>query len=136
MNRRAAAEVSKKYIEKAARDGRVAVCPEWMTEGKTVWFWRETFCDDELCLDEVGPSCPINSLRHVRAGDPEARRCARMHPVLESVEIWDVVARFDPRGVLWVINDGYEIRDSVLRGAVFPSRQSALAHRPEVIEYG
>ena len=126
--------MGKKYLQAAARDGRMAVCPEWMAEGRTVWCWRETLCDDELCLDMVGPSCPFN--RGAHRGDPEALRCARMHPVLDSMELWSVGARFTPQGVVWVLNDDREIPDSRLRAAVFPSKQAALFHRPEVIEYG
>ena len=128
--------MGKKYLQTAARDGRVAVCPEHVREGRTVWYWRETLCQDELCMDMVGPSCPMNRMRGVGPGSPEALRCARMHPVLDSVELWSVGARFTPQGVIWVLNDDREIPDSRLRAAVFPSKQAALYHRPEVIEYG
>lgn len=129
--------MSKKYIEKAARDGRVAVLPEWLKEGATVWYWRELLCDDELCPDMVGPSCPMNSL-HGRHGphSPEALECARMHPTLDSMEVRRVTAEFTPQGVTWCINDSFEVPAYWLRRAVFTSKAKALQHRPERIEYG
>ena len=129
--------MSKKYIEKAAREGRVAVLPAWLAEGKTVWYWREVFCEDELCPDMVGPSCPMNRLReHIGPHSPQAIECARLHPTLDSMELWRVSAAFTPRGVVWALNDAYEIPDVWLRMAVFPTKAEALQHRPTRIEYG
>lgn len=129
--------MSKKYIQKAAREGRVAVLPEWLCEGRIVWYWREILCDDELCPDMVGPSCPINDAhRHIGPRSPEALECARLHPVLDSMELWAVSAQFTPRGVVWAFNEDTEISDAWLRLAVFPTKEEALQHRPRRIEYG
>ena len=129
--------MSKKYIEKAARDGRVAVLPEWLQEGRTIWYWREILCDDELCMDMVSPVCPLNRTREkIRPRDPEAIECARLHPVLDSMELWAVGADFTPRGVVWRLNDDLQIHDVWLRRAVFPTKAEALQHRPGRIEYG
>lgn len=127
--------MGKKYVERAARDGRVAILPEFCTEGREIWYWRECWCTDgDGCMDMVSSSCPQNSLR--RPDADTMARCARHHPVLDRTTVWAVSAEFDRRGILWVINDAIQIRDAFLRAAVFPSRDAALAHRPEVIEYG
>lgn len=129
--------MGKKYLQAAAREGRVAVLPAWIQEGRTVWYWRETLCDDDLCPDMVGPSCPMNRMHGAaRYGDPEARGCARLHPVLDSMELWSVAAQFTPRGIVWALNEDTEISDAWLRLAVFPSKEEALQHRPRRIEYG
>ena len=129
--------MSRKYAKKAAREGRVAILPEFLQEGRVVWYWREILCDDELCPDMVGPSCPMNDLhRSVRARSPEALACARLHPVLDSMELFSVLAQFTPRGIVWRLNDAVEISDAWLRSAVWPSKLSALQHRPGRIEYG
>ena len=129
--------MGKKYLQRAAGEGRVAILPEFLQEGRAVWYWRETLCDDELCLDMVGPTCPMNRLNeHIGPHDPEAIRCAMMHPVLDSMEIWHVTAAFTPRGIVWCLNDAVEISDVWLRRSVFPSKVLALANRPEVIAYG
>ena len=91
--------MGKKYLQRAAGEGRVAILPEFLQEGREVWYWRETLCDDELCLDMVGPTCPMNRINeHIGPHDPEAIRCAMMHPVLDCMEIWHVTAAFTPRG--------------------------------------
>lgn len=129
--------MGKKYLQAAAREGRVAVLPEWLTEGRTVWYWREILCDDELCPDMVGPSCPMNDAhRHIGPRSPEALACARLHPVLDSMELWSVAAQFTPRGIVWNLNDALEISDTWLRVAVWPTKLAALQHRPGRIEYG
>lgn len=127
--------MGKKYIQSAARDGRVAVLPEWLQEGRKVWMWRECFCTDgDLCEDSVTPACQMNSLRS--RPDPAAlARCARYHPQLDSTTVWAVSAEFTPKGIFWMINEAYRIRDCFLREAVFPSREAAQARRPEVIAY-
>ena len=126
--------MKKSEMAEAARDLRAAILPPWLREGSTVWYWRETFCDDELCLDMVGPTCPLNAAQ--RPDRDAVRRCARMHPVLDSMTVWSVLARFTPQGVVWSINDAVEIRDELLRAAVFPAKEAALRRRPGVIEYG
>ena len=127
--------MSKKCIQKAAGEGRVAVLPEWLQEGRRVWLWRECFCDDgDLCEDSVTPACPLNSF----SGRPDVgttARCARYHPQLDSTTVWAVSAEFTPKGIFWMINEAYRIRDCFLREAVFPSREAAQARRPEVIAY-
>ena len=119
----------------ALREGRVAIQPEWLEEGRTVWFWRESYCfDKDLCSDSVTPACPFNGL------GPRDREkihsCARRHPVLDSTEIWVVQAIFERGGVSWCINDAYTVKDCLLKGAFFPSRLEALEHRPEEVVYG
>ena len=126
--------MTKKELAEAARDIRAAILPPWLREGSEIWYWRETFCDDELCLDMVGPSCPVNAMQ--RPDRETVLRCARMHPVLDSMTVWSVLARFTPQGIVWSINDAVEIRDGLLYGAVFPSKEAALRCRPGVIEYG
>ena len=128
--------MSKKYIKEAARDGRVAVLPAWLTEGSKVWIWRECFCDGgDMCPDCVTPACPLNCLK----GRPDAEtaaRCARNHPQLDSLTVWAVSADFTPGGIFWVINEAYRIRNCFLRAAVSPTKEAALANRPARIEYG
>jgi len=119
----------------ALREDRVAILPEWLQEGRTVWFWRESYCfDKDLCVDSVTPACPFNGL-----GPRDRERihsCARRHPVLDSTEVWAVTAIFERGGVSWCINDAYTVRDCMLRAAFFPSRIEALEHRPEEVVYG
>jgi len=128
--------MGKKYLERAARDGRVAILPEFCTEGREIWYWRECWCTDgDGCMDMVSSSCPRNALR--RPDADTMARCARHHPVLDRTTIWAVQAEFYRNGgIVWVINDAIFIRDAFLRSAVFPTREEALQHRPEVIEYG
>lgn len=111
-----------------------AELPEWLQEGRTVWYWRVTFCMDELCPDGVSPGCPLNSFN--RADRATVDACSRRHPVLDSMTVWAVLAMFEPGGVRWVINDALEIRDEDLRAAVFPDKKTALKRRPEVVMYG
>ena len=126
--------MSKKTIKRAAREGRVAVLPAWLSEGKTVWYWRGTLCGDDLCLDMVGPSCPMN--HGAKYFDREAKDCARCHPVLDHMEIYDVRAVFTPRGIRWAVNDLDDVADIWLRTVFFPTREDALSRRPRRIEYG
>ncbi|MBR2699545.1 MAG: hypothetical protein IKE76_13240 [Clostridia bacterium] len=119
----------------ALRDGRAAILPEWLQEGRTVWFWRECWCfDKDLCADSVTSACPFNSLGP--RDKEKIHQCARRHPVLDSTEIWAVSAVFERSGVSWCINDAYTVKDCLLRGAFFPSRLDALEHRPEEVAYG
>lgn len=111
-----------------------AELPEWLQEGRTVWYWRETYCSDEACLDMVASVCPLNM--GLRPDRDAVAKCARRHPVLDSVTVWAVLAIFEPGGVRWVINDALEIRDEDLRAAVFPDKKTALKRRPEVVMYG
>ena len=120
---------------RAAAEGRLAILPEWMQEGRQIWLWRECFCDGtDLCPDSVTRLCPLNSMR--RPDSETCARCARHHPQLDTATVWAVSAVFEPRGIVWCINEAYEIRDSLLRESVFPSREEALRHRPEEIVYG
>ena len=121
-------------MEKAARERRVAVLPEWLTEGSRVWYWRETLCGDDLCPDMVTSICPINKGK--TWNDPTVMTCARRHPELECTEIWSAAAYFTPRGIEWCINEGVAVPDEELRRIFFPTREAAQKHRPEVILYG
>lgn len=111
-----------------------AELPEWLQEGRTVWYWRETYCTGELCTDKLGSGCPMNQT--FRPDRDTVAKCARRHPVLDSLTVWAVLAMFEPGGIRWVINDAIEIRDEALRSAVFPDRKSALKRPPEVVVYG
>ena len=82
------------------------------------------------------PNQLLSSTGSVRARSPEALACARLHPVLDSMELFSVSAQFTPRGIVWRLNDAVEISDAWLRSAVWPSKLSALQHRPGRIEYG
>jgi len=119
----------------ALREDRVAILPDWLQEGRTVWYWRETYCfDSDLCVDSVTTACPFNSTG--RQDRDRIHRCARKHPILTSTEVWAVVAIFERNGVSWCINDAFTVRDCMLRAAFFPSRIEALEHRPEEVVYG
>ena len=120
--------MSKKYLEKATREGRVALLPEFLQAGREVWYWRESLCDEDGCPDMVTVACPLN------AGavwyDDAARECSRQHPVLEKLTIWSAGAFFTPRGVEWVINELPAVPDWHLRNAFFTTRAEALRNRP------
>lgn len=121
--------MSRKYMEKSAREGRVAVLPEWLQEGRTVWIWRASLCDEDGCMDMVSAVCPVN--RGESWGSRAAQDCAGRHPVLEAITVFDAAAVFKPDGVLWTINDFPLIRDAELRRVFFPSREAAMKNRPE-----
>lgn len=125
----------KKSMKRAVREDRAAILPPWLAEGRTVWYWRETICDEDGCLDVVSPICPFN-VHSPAWNDPEVRSCAMEHPVLDKMEVYDVRAVFTRRGISWEVNEGYGVADSVLRQVYFPTREAALAHRPRRIEYG
>ena len=119
----------------ALREDRVAILPDWLQEGRTVWFWRETYCfDNDLCSDSVTPSCPWNGPGP--RNKEKIHKCSRKHPVLISTEVWAVSAIFDVSGVIWCVNDAFTVRDCLLKDAFFPSRIEALKHRPEEVVYG
>lgn len=126
--------MSKKYLERAAREQRVAVLPEWLQEGRTVWYWRETLCGDDLCPDSVGVCCPIN--HSLSWNDPAVLSCARQHPVLQRTEIWGVLVMFTPRGMQWVINDLAPVDDRYMREVFFASEKEARKRRPREVVYG
>ena len=84
-------------------------------------------------MDMVNSVCPLNA--SVRSDRDAVVKCARRHPVLDSMTVWAVLAMFEPGGVRWIINDGIEIRDELLRAAVFPDKKTALKRRPEVVVY-
>ena len=123
--------MSKRYLKQAAADRRLAVCPEWLQHGRTVWYWRECLCLDELCPDSVTTCCPINN--GFRPGDPAALACARQHPQLENTMVWSVCAYFTPRGVEWSVNDLPGVPDHMMRKVFFPCRADALAQRPREV---
>lgn len=122
-------------IAAAMDERRLAILPEWLQEGRTVWFWRETYCfDGDLCMDSITPVCPFNSAG--RADREKISQCSRRHPILTKTDVWSVTAAFEPLGIFWTINDCYTVRDDVLRLAFFPTQAAAMDHRPEVILYG
>lgn len=128
--------MEKKNKNKGELPYRAAVLPEWLEEGRTVWFWRDCFCDGtDLCSDSVGPMCPLNSLRG-RPSPEVIGKCARHHPQLDQTVIWAVSAAFEPGKILWTVNEAYTVREEFLRATFFPSREAALARRPEEIVYG
>ena len=134
-DRAADAPQTDSLIERLISESRLAILPDWLQEGRTVWFWRECYCfDKDLCPDSVTPVCPFNSMG--LRDKEKIRQCARRHPVLDSTEIWSVSAVFERSGVSWCINDAYTVKDCLLRGAFFPSRIDALEHKPEVVAYG
>lgn len=119
----------------AMTDRRLAILPEWLQEGRTVWFWRETYCfDGDLCVDSVTTVCPFNGAG--RADREKIAQCSRRHPILTKTDVWSVTASFEPLGIFWTINDCYTVRDDLLRLAFFPTQAAAMDHRPEVILYG
>lgn len=123
--------MSRRYMERATREGRVALLPEWLQVGRPVWYWRESLCDDDGCPDMVTAACPLN------AGaawiDEEARECSQRHPVLEKSTVWSACAYFTPRGVEWSVNELPAVADVHLRSAFFRSREEALKFRPKEV---
>lgn len=120
--------MSKRYIQKATREGRVALLPEYLQEGREVWYWRESLCEEDECPDGAGSCCPLN---HGMAwSDPAVIECRRQHPVLEKCTVWSAAAAFTPRGVEWSINDLPAVPDRHLRSAFFSTRAEALKNRP------
>lgn len=120
--------MSKRYMQQATREGRVALLPEWLQVGRRVWYWRECLCDDDGCPDMVTTSCPLNN--GFAWCDEEARDCSLQHPILEETMIWSVAAYFTPRGIEWVINDLPAVADFRLRSAFFKDKTAALLARP------
>ena len=122
-------------IERLISESRLAILPDWLQEGRVVWFWRETYCfDGDLCVDSITPVCPFNGSG--RADRDRILRCSRRHPILTKTDVWSVTASFEPLGIFWTINDCYTVRNDVLLGAFFPTQAAAMDHRPEVILYG
>ena len=127
--------MSKKYMQQATREGRVALLPEWLQVGRRVWYWRESLCDDDGCPDMVTSSCPLNN--GFASCDEPARDCSQQHPFLEETMVWSAGAYFTPRGIEWVINDLPAVADCRLRSAFFTSRKTALENKPgRIIEDG
>ena len=120
--------MSKKYLERATREGRVALLPEFLQPGREVWYWRESLCEEDGCPDMDSFACPLAA--SFSWHDEEARACARQHPVLEKGEIWDVRAVFTGQGVEWIVNDLPPVPDWRLRSAFFTSKTDAMRHRP------
>ena len=123
-------------IDELVIQGRAAVLPEWLQEGREIWFWRETYCyEGDLCTDSITPVCPYNRRGRIREPE-EVLQCARRHPLLTKADVWSVSASFEPLGIFWTINECYTVRDNMLRLAFFPTQADALDHKPEVILYG
>ena len=119
----------KQKLLDADREGRAALCPEWLREGRKVWFWRAAYCLAEgECADRSGSCCPLNNGCDLQ--DRAVRGCAAQHPMLESETVWSVAALFRAWGVAWSINDMDPIGDGALAVSVFPTREEALRHRP------
>jgi len=134
-NDRAAELPRSVLIESLISQSRLAILPDWLQEGRQVWFWRETYCfDGDLCTDSITPVCPYNGAG--RADKERILRCARRHPILTKTDVWSVTASFEPLGIFWTINDCYTVRNDVLLRAFFPTQEKALENRPEVILYG
>ena len=126
--------MNRKQLEEAARDYRVAVLPEYLQPGSRVWYWRESLCEDDLCMDSVTPACPLN--RGFRWYDAEARSCAMAHPALEETTVWSIQAAFTAQGVEWIVNDLPAVADCRVRSSFHPSREEAEACRPGRVSYG
>ena len=126
--------MSSRYVQKAARENRVAILPAFLTVGTKVWYWRELLCGDDICLDGVTPTCPLNM--GIPWYDDEARECACRHPTLEGTVIWSVGAYFTPRGIEWAVNDLPAVADCHLRSVFFRSREEAEAAKPGRIVNG
>ena len=120
--------MKRKEIDVAVREGRAAILPEWLQPGREVWYWRESLCDEDGCMDMVTVACPINAGFHWH--EEEVRTCARQHPVLEKAEIYSVFASFSERGVEWIVNGLPAVPDWRLRDAFFVSEAEARRHRP------
>lgn len=126
--------MSRRYMERATREGRVALLPEWLQVGREVWYWHESLCDDNGCADMVTAACPIN--KGAVWYDDEARECARRHPSLEKTTVWSVCSYFTPKGVMWSVNELPAVADLFLRGAYFRTRAEALKNRPKEVAAG
>ena len=120
--------MKRKEIDVAVREGRAAILPEWLQPGREVWYWRESLCDEDGCLDMVTVACPINA--GFRWHEEEVRSCARQHPVLEKAEIYSVFASWSERGVEWIINGLPAVPDCLFRESFFVSEAEARRHRP------
>ena len=129
-------DVLRATLYDAVRQGRAAVLPPWLSVGSEVFFWRECWCEDEICdTDCVTPECPIN--RGCRWWEEEVKQCAARHPVLEHETVFSVAAFFTPNGVEWVVNDGQAVPEKYIRLAYFSTREDAEKVRPrEVVGYG
>lgn len=123
--------MSKKYLERAAADGRLAACPEWLQTGRKVFYWRECLCRDDLCPESVTAACPIN--RGAGELDPIARGCARKHPVLEAADVWSVAVYFTAHGPEWSINDMPAVPDRLVRKIFFATAAEARKARPREV---
>lgn len=126
--------MGKKGLQRAARDHRVAVLPEYLQPGRDIWYWRESLCDEDGCSHMVTSSCPINRGRHWP--DPEVYQCACRHPVLDHGKVWSAAAFFTEQGIEWVINDLPGVMEDRLRSAFFATREEAMKAKPERIIHG
>ena len=119
---------AKKNMERATREGRVALLPPTLQVGSEVWYWRESLCDEDGCLDMASSCCPLN--HGIPWFEDEARECARQHPILEHATVWSACSYFTPRGVEWSINGLPAVSDCHLRNTFFASREEAVKNRP------
>ena len=114
--------------KRASEQGRLALIPGWMQEGKTVFLWDSPTCQDEPCGDKGKLGCPLKL--DDWDTNPVVLRCQRQHPVLRRLELWAIVARFTPRGVVYILNDYYVIPDFDLRRIVFRTEREARLNKP------
>lgn len=123
-------------LEDAVRSGRAAVLPMWLSVGSEVWYWRECWCEDEICdpADCVTAECPINRGR--RWWEEEVKQCARRHPMLMHETVYHIQADFTPNGVAWILNDKQAVYEFNLRAAYFRTREEAEKARPREIVPG
>lgn len=126
-------KIRRRTLEDAVRQGRAAVLPPWLSVGNEVWWWRECWCEDEICdADCVTAVCPVN--RGLRWWDDEVRQCARVHPILDHETIFSVAAFFTKNGVEWSVNDGTAVPEKYLRMVYFSTREDALKVRPREVK--
>lgn len=123
-------------IAQAHDDGRVAVLPEWLQEGRTVWWWRQTECLRDLCEDSITATCPLNGMARMPVSSETVQGCARQHPVLEREVIWSVLCIFKPGERLWVVNDLDPVKEVDLDAAFHPSREAAMRRKPREVRRG
>lgn len=111
--------------KRASEEGRLAMVPDWLQEGNSVYLWDSIGCRDEACGDQGKLACPMGK------GSVQAiRRCRMAHPVLRRIELWSVMAQFTPRGVVYFLNDFYVIPEGDLLRIVFKTEKEARQHKP------
>lgn len=115
--------------KKAMATGRLAMVPDWLFEGNTVFIWDSTDCDDEPCGDWGKLACPYRPGETIT---PVVIGCRRAHPKLRRVEVWSVAAYFMRSGVYFVINDYFQIHANDLPKVVFKNEREAWRNKPLV----